>query len=278
MTGGAVAASTRARRETLDAFYREAVGAGRAERLADFVAGDYVAHVPAFRGMPTLPPGREALRERLARAGGIRHEVARCVVDGDLAFVHVRYFDVVLVAGVDVLRFDAEGRIREHWNVRQPLPPGGRHGEDRFETSVAAEPGFAPDPAWARARLRELLTEFWAKGRADLVGEYYDESYVQHNAEMPGGFARIREVAEKDIRGYIERHGTDFPIEIHALVADGDLVAVHLSIFLAGIGRDDGARSTNVDIFRIDRRGRMTEHWDVLTIDGVRLPSDATLW
>jgi predicted SnoaL-like aldol condensation-catalyzing enzyme len=55
-------------------------------------------------------------------------------------------------------------------------------------------------------------------------------------------------------------------------------VFVHLSLFMAGINRNDGDRSTNVDIFRVDRDGRMVEHWDVLQIEGVALPPTATVF
>ena len=33
------------------------------------------------------------------------------------------------------------------------------------------------------------------------------------------------------------------------------------------INRNDGVRSTNVDIFRVNGTGRMTEHWDVLQME-----------
>jgi len=95
---------------------------------------------------------------------------------------------------------------------------------------------------------------------------------------MPGGFARIQEVVRHDIRRYIERSGSPFPITVHHMAAAGDLVCVHLSLFMAGINRNHGARSTNVDIFRLDRHGKMVEHWDVLQIDGIALPVSASLF
>jgi predicted SnoaL-like aldol condensation-catalyzing enzyme len=123
-----------------------------------------------------------------------------------------------------------------------------------------------------------MLTEVWGKGNAGLVGDFYAESYVQHNSDMPGGYRRIREIVENDIRRYIERTGGPFPVQVHHIGAEADIVFVHLSLFMTGINRNDGDRSTNVDIFRIDRRGRMVEHWDVLQIEGVTLPRTACVF
>ncbi|MFO1425674.1 MAG: hypothetical protein U1F11_01600 [Steroidobacteraceae bacterium] len=95
---------------------------------------------------------------------------------------------------------------------------------------------------------------------------------------MPGGYERIREVVERDIGRYIEATKGPFPIHVHHLGGEHDVVFVHISIFMAGINRNDGDRSTNVDLFRCDRHGRMVEHWDVLQIEGVPLPPNAALF
>ena len=175
------------------------------------------------------------------------------------------------VAGIDVFRIDGSGLIAEHWNVRQPI--GGlasEHGE-RFASSLVADEGFPHEPEWSRARVARMLKEMWGEGRGDLVPEFYARSYIQHNPELPGGYERILRMVG-DVRGYVERTGGPFPISVHHMVAEKDLVCVHLSIFMAGLDRSDGARSTNTDIFRLDRDGRMVEHWDVLQIDGISLP------
>jgi predicted SnoaL-like aldol condensation-catalyzing enzyme len=91
---------------------------------------------------------------------------------------------------------------------------------------------------------------------------------------MPGGYDRILEVVNKDIRSYMRRTGGLFPVQVHRLGAEGDTVFVHISIFMAGINRNDDVRSTNVDIFRVDEQGRMFEHWDVLQMENE--PADPT--
>ena len=62
-------------------------------------------------------------------------------------------------------------------------------------------------------------------------------------------------------------------MDVHHIGAEGDIVfSVHLSLFMAGIKpQRRRSPSTNVDMFRVDRHGRMVEHWDVLQIEGVAL-------
>jgi predicted SnoaL-like aldol condensation-catalyzing enzyme len=258
--------------------YEQVVAKGDMAQLADLVTPAYQPRLPDFKGLGPLAPGADALRARLTALGRIPHRLVRVVADGDLVFAHVKYDEPVPMAAVDVFRCGTDGRIEEHWNVRQPLPDDGARGEDRFATDLAPDPALRKSPAELRDLLRELLLEFWGKGQGHLIDKYYDKSYIQHNTEMPGGYYRIKEIAANDIPRYIELTKGPYPINIHHLAAAGDLVCVHLSIFMAGINRDDGKRSTNVDIFRVNAQGRMVEHWDVLHIDGVPMPSTTTLF
>jgi predicted SnoaL-like aldol condensation-catalyzing enzyme len=47
---------------------------------------------------------------------------------------------------------------------------------------------------------------------------------------------------------------------------------------LAGINRNAGESSTNVDIFGVDQSGLMIEHWDVLQMQGEVLPNSLTIF
>jgi len=269
-------------RDAILIFYEDVLLKGRMDLLHRLVARSYVPHVPRFARGLAPAAGCEALLQRLCGAGPLPNEVKRIIGDGDFVFTHVKYPGPgpVPVAGSDVFQFDEEGRICAHWNVRQPL---GRTAGDIDEWFTAAPPAPAPTPVpldrgQLKARVREMLDELWAKGDSSLVAKYYAESYVQHNPDMPGGFARIKEVLDNDIRGHIQATGAPFPIEIHHLGAEGDLVFLHLSLFMAGINRNAGERSTNVDIFRVDQSGLMIEHWDVLQIQGEALPDSLTIF
>jgi predicted SnoaL-like aldol condensation-catalyzing enzyme len=267
-----------AHKEAIRTFYSEVLSQGRTDLVQQLVAESYEPHVPRF-AQPTAPAaGRQALLERLRASGPVRNEVKRLIADEDFVFTHVKYPGPVPLAGSDIFRLDEAGKICAHWSVRQPL---GRSSADVDERFASAQ-GLATAATWERAALKKLvrrmLDELWAKGDSSLVPKYYAKSYIQHNPEMPGGFARIQEVVDNDIRGYIAATGRPYPIEVHHIGAEGDLVFVHLSISMAGINRNAGDSATNVDIFRVDDSALMIEHWDVLQMASEALPNASSLF
>jgi predicted SnoaL-like aldol condensation-catalyzing enzyme len=267
----------RVARAAVQSVYRDVLQQRRLEQLPALFAPGYVPHAPEFVQVTGLVPGVAALTARLQRAGTIPNEVQRLICDGELVLAHVFFPGEIPVAGADIFRFDATGRICDHWNVRQPLLKNAARAREHFTgPTVAAEAGW--DRERLKHRLRTMLEDLWSRGNAELVPEYYAESYIQHNPDMPGGYARIREIVQTDIRRYIDASGGPFPVTVHRVGAEGDFVFVHLSLFMAGINRNAGDRSTNVDIFRVDASGRMVEHWDVLQMASEGLPDDRLLF
>jgi len=266
MTPHSPASTERANKDVVGTFHREVLGEGRLARLETLVAPDYRSHLPVFQASPGLPAGRRALAKRLQSTGGVPNEIKRIIADGDMVYAHLKYPGAPAFAGADMYRV-VENRIAEHWSVRQPKPQSSAAVEEWFrdDPSVELTPGL--DREWIKRRVRETIEQLWMPGNAALVPAYYARSYVQHNPDMPGGYERIVAVVETSIRSYIERSGGPFPVAIHHIGGEGDLVFIHLSIFMAGINRNDGVRSTNVDIFRVNRDGLMTEHWDVLQME-----------
>jgi len=58
----------------------------------------------------------------------------RRAIEGDLAFIHVRYliWGGKEHAGVDIFRFDSDGRILEHWDVLEPVPETAANANTMF--------------------------------------------------------------------------------------------------------------------------------------------------
>lgn len=265
-------------REKVQALYA-ALAAGDASTLPELVGRDYVPHCADLNGLAQPEPGLDALRARVERTGGLPHEVHRIIADDDLVCAHVRYDGEIPVAGLDLFRLDGEGMIVEHWASRQPIPNDDARGVDRFGGGGRPDLPVSPERrAEMRKVMQDLLRGVWAEGRPELVPVHYAPHYVQHNPDMPGGAERIREIVETNIADYRARTGGDFPIEIHQIGAGGDLIFVRYSIFMAGIGRMEGSRATNTDIFRIDADNRMIEHWDVLEMHGEPMPDTRTLF
>src|SRR5258708_3690977 len=83
---------------------------------------------------PLFPNGLDGIIAYIKQAGSIPCEVKRIAIDGDLAFIHVRYLNWAgkETAGVDIFRFDAEGKIVEHWDVLQPVPASSNNPNTMF--------------------------------------------------------------------------------------------------------------------------------------------------
>src|SRR6266850_20750 len=103
----------------LNVIFSQVFNQGQADLLPGLVSGPYIQHNPLF------PNGLDGIMGYIKQAGRIPCEVKRIAIDGDLAFVHVRYLDWggQETAGVDIFRFDADGKIVEHWDVLQPCRP-----------------------------------------------------------------------------------------------------------------------------------------------------------
>jgi predicted SnoaL-like aldol condensation-catalyzing enzyme len=112
----------------LDTIFKKVFDQGQADLMPGLVSGPYIQHNPLF------PNGLEAIMGYIKKAGRIPCEVKRVAIDGDLAFVHVRYLDWggKETAGVDIFRFDADGKIVEHWDVLQPLSSASNNANTMF--------------------------------------------------------------------------------------------------------------------------------------------------
>jgi predicted SnoaL-like aldol condensation-catalyzing enzyme len=108
-------------KELVTTAYQELFGAKDLSALDRYFKDDYIQH------NPTVPTGREALRQALLsfgfdKAPKSKVEFARVAAEGDLVWLHTRGFwagaESVIV---DIFRVE-DGKIAEHWDVIQPIP------------------------------------------------------------------------------------------------------------------------------------------------------------
>ena len=115
-------------RYALDIVYNQVFNEGRSDLYPGLVSGPYIQH------NPLVADGIDGVVSFLRQAGRVPCEVKRVAIDGDLAFVHVRYLSLFgqETAGVDIFRFDAEGKIVEHWDVLQPVSAASKNANTMF--------------------------------------------------------------------------------------------------------------------------------------------------
>jgi predicted SnoaL-like aldol condensation-catalyzing enzyme len=90
------------------------------------------------------------------------------------------------------------------------------------------------------------------------VALYGGADYIQHNPLAGNGFDAFIAFVEGFKKSFPDAH-----IEIKRVIAEGNLVVTH-SLATGAVPVYGPNGSKVVDIFRLDKNGKIVEHWDVL--------------
>jgi predicted SnoaL-like aldol condensation-catalyzing enzyme len=103
-----------------------------------------------------------------------------------------------------------------------------------------------PDTEHNKQTVARLYDAFRA-GNVDAFDDLIVPDYVQHNPQAGNGLQAVKDFF---------RPVGPVDVDVHRVIADGDLVAVHAHY--------KNWNMAAVDIFRLNDDGKIIEHWDVL--------------
>jgi predicted SnoaL-like aldol condensation-catalyzing enzyme len=103
----------------------EAFRAGDVNAFDALIVENYIQHNPQAGN------GLKAVKAFFAPVGPVDVEVHRIIAEGDFVAAHANY-KTWNTAVVDIFRFNAAGKIVEHWDVVQAVPAKTASGNDMF--------------------------------------------------------------------------------------------------------------------------------------------------
>jgi len=114
------------------AFYRMAYLGDPAQAVERYVGAEYIQHNPTVGDGPQ--PFIDYFNEMAAQYPGKQIEFVRAIAEGDLVALHTHQTwpgnDQYVT--MDFFRFDANGKIVEHWDAIQAVPAESNNGNPMY--------------------------------------------------------------------------------------------------------------------------------------------------
>lgn len=224
---------------------------GDTEAAKNLLAEDYIQHNLAYG------TGRDAFIGSVAYLASVPVKTTvqniRAFEDNDKVFLQ----NVYNFAGAgeqvafDIFRFDAEGKIAEHWDnltdKSAPNPSGHTQIDGTLEKKLV-------DSEATRQVVSGFVGDVLRGENPDKLTSYFEgDTYIQHNISIADGLsglgAALTALAEQGIQMIYNK--------TYMVLADGNYgLAVSEGTF-------GGAPTSYYDLFRVEN-GKITEHWDVM--------------
>ncbi len=224
---------------------------GDTAKAKELLATGYIQHNLAFG---TGADAFVAAVEGLAQAP-VKTTVnnIRAFEDGDKVFLQTVYnfAGAGEQVGFDVFRFDADGKIAEHWDnladKAAPNPSGHTQIDGTLEKKDV-------DKEETRKVVAGFVGDVLRGENPDKLTSYYDgDKYIQHNTSIADGLSGLGAALEA-----MAKQGISMVYnKTHMVLADGDYALA------CSEGTFGGVPTTYYDLFRVEN-GFIAEHWDVM--------------
>lgn len=224
---------------------------GDTETAARLLSEGYIQHNLAYG------TGRDAFLGSVAylAAAPVKTTVhnIRAFEDGDKVFLQTVYNFAGAGEQVafDIFRFDAEGKIAEHWDnladKAAPNPSGHTQIDGTLEKQLV-------DREATRSVVSGFVGDVLRGENPDKLTTYFDgDRYIQHNTGIADGLsglgAALAALAEQGVQMIYTK--------TYQVLADGNFALA------VSEGTFGGAPTSYYDLFRVED-GKIAEHWDVM--------------
>ena len=225
---------------------------GDTKKARSLLAGGYIQHNLAYG------TGRDAFLASVAylAAAPVKTTVrnVRAFADGDKVFLQTVYNFAGAGEQVtfDIFRFDADGRIAEHWDnlaaKAAPNPSG------RTQTNGTTEITDLDKTEENRELVKNFLVDVMQGQHPEKTAGYFDgDTYLQHNTGIADGLsglgAALAALAEQGVQMIYTT--------THQVLAQGNFVLA------VSEGTFGGKPTSYYDLWRVEN-GKIAEHWDVM--------------
>ena len=225
---------------------------GDTKKAASLLAEGYIQHNLAYG------TGRDAFVGSVAwlASAPVKTTVQniRAFEDGDKVFLQTVYNFAGAGEQVafDIFRFDADGKIAEHWDnlaAKADPNPSGHTQIDGCKELKALDKTESN-----RELVKNFLADVMQGQHPEKTPEYFDgNTYIQHNTGIADGLsglgAALAALAEQGIQMIYTT--------VHQVLAQGNFVLA------VSEGTFGGAPTSYYDLWRVEN-GKIAEHWDVM--------------
>ena len=225
---------------------------GDTEKAKELLAPGYIQHNLAYG------TGADAFVGSVAYLGSAPVKTTvnniRAYEDGDKVFLQTVYNFAGMGEQVafDVFRFDADGKIAEHWDNLAAKADPNPSGHTQID-NVAPVKDLDKTEA-NRELVKNFLYDVMQGNNPQKTPEYFDgDKYIQHNTGIADGLSGLGAALTALAEAGIQMIYTT----VHQVLAQGDYVLA------LSEGTFGGTPTSFYDLWRVEN-GKIAEHWDVM--------------